>query len=117
MPCPRTGRTVGSSSICRQDSQHRGFTIRSCRRTWQHWRLWRSSEGEDPLAASAAAPLAFMRAVVHSKKAKDRVPRTVPTTRFNYLRWVEANLGAPVKVDVSDRPGGQLEERYSQTSE
>ena len=72
------------------------------------------------MAASEAAPLAFMHAVVHSKKAKDakdRVPRTVPTTRFNYLRWVEANLGAPVKVDVSDRPGGQLEERYSQTSE
>ena len=69
------------------------------------------------MAASAAAPLAFTRAVVHSKKAKDRVPRTVPTTGFNYLRWVEANLGAPVKVEVSDRPRGQLEERYSQTSE
>ena len=108
MPCPRTGRTVGSSSIRRQDSQHRGFTIRSCRRTWQHWCLWRSSEGEDPLAASEAAPLAFMHAVVHSKKARDaknRAPRTVPTTRFSYLEWVEANLGAPVKVDVSDRPG------------
>ena len=37
-------------------------TIRSCMRTWQHWKVWRASQGEDPLMSSEAAPAAFLHA-------------------------------------------------------
>ena len=41
-------------------------TIRSCLRTWQHWKSWCTMQGEDPLMSSAATPEAFLHAFVHT---------------------------------------------------
>ena len=79
-------------------------TIRSCLRTWQHWKLWCTEQGEDPLASSEAAPAAFLHALVHPSKNQRQVPRTVPATRFHHMKWIVANMGAPVRIDASHKP-------------
>ena len=38
------------------------------------------------------------------------MPRTLPTTRFNHMRWIETNLGSPVLFKESDRPSRRAPE-------
>ena len=80
-------------------------TIRSAPRAWKHWCAWCLEQGEDPLQPTRAAPVAFYTAA--QKRQARHAPRTVPTTRFNHLRWIATNMGAPVRLDVSDRPARQ----------
>ena len=63
-------------------------TIRSCLRTWQHWKSWCARQGEDPLMSSEAAPAAFLHALVHTTKSQAQVPRIVPATRFRHMKWI-----------------------------
>ena len=79
-------------------------TIRSCLRTWQHWKVWCANQGEDPLMSSEAAPAAFLHALVHATKRQMQVPRTVPATRFHHMKWIVANLGAPINIDAFHKP-------------
>ena len=79
-------------------------TIRACLRTWQHWKLWCTAQGEDPLASSEAAPAAFLHALVHPTKNQKQVPRTVPATRFHHMKWIVANMGAPIIINASHKP-------------
>ena len=58
----------------------------------------------DFLRPSAAAQVAFLYATSTTTKTQGQVPQTLPTTRFNHLRWIEANLGSPVLPRDSDRP-------------
>ena len=51
--------------------------------------------------------MTFLCAPAQTKRAR-QVPRTVPTTRFNHLRWIEANMGAPIRLHVSDRPAKHM---------
>ena len=51
--------------------------------------------------------MTFLYTSSQTKRAR-QVPKTVPTTRFNHLRWMETNMGAPVRLNVSDRPAKQV---------
>ena len=68
--------------------------IRSALRTWKHWCAWCLEQGEDPLQPTGAAPVAFLCTAAQTRQAR-HAPRTVPTTRFNHLRWIATNMGAP----------------------
>ena len=72
--------------------------IRSCLRTWQHWKSWCTMQGEDPLMSSEAAPAAFLHALVHTTRSQAQVPKIVPATRFHHMVWIVANMVAPVRI-------------------
>ena len=79
-------------------------TIQSAMRTWKHWCAWCCEQKDDYLRPSTPAPVAFLYAASTTTKTQGQVPRTLPTTRFNHLRWIEANLGSLVLLRDSDRP-------------
>ena len=82
-------------------------TVRSALRTWKHWCAWYLDQGEDPFNPTEAALATFLYTPARTKRAR-QVPKTVPATRFNHSRWIEANMGAPIRLNVSDRPARQI---------
>ena len=78
-------------------------TVHSALRTWKHWCAWCSQHGEDSLQPTGTAPMAFLYASA-SQKQGNKLPKTLPTTRFNHMRWLESALGSPVRMAASDRP-------------
>ena len=66
-------------------------TVRSALRTWKHWCAWCLGQGEDPLNPTEAAPVTFLYTPAQIRRAR-QVPKTVPTTRFNHLRWITWGL-------------------------
>ena len=68
------------------------------------WKNWCASEGEDTLASSEAAPVAFLHTLAHTVRAQTQVPKSVSTTRFHHLKWIVANMGAEIRIDQTNRP-------------
>ena len=85
-------------------------TIQFAMRTWKHWGAWCHAQKEDFLRPSTAAPALFLYAESTATRTAGRMPRTLPTTRFNRMRWIEANLGSPVIFRGSDRPSRRIPE-------
>ena len=78
-------------------------TVYSALRTWKHWCAWCSEHGEVSLNPAVTAPMAFLYAATGLRKSS-QLPKTLPTTRFNHMRWLESTLGSPVRMATSDRP-------------
>ena len=85
-------------------------TIQSAMRTWRHWGAWCHAHTEDFLRPSVSAPALFLYAACAATRATGRMPRTLPTSRFNHMRWIETNLGSPVTFRDSDRPSRRVPE-------
>ena len=66
-------------------------TIHSALRTWKHWCAWCSEHGEDSLQPTETAPVAFLYATASLRKS-GQLPKTLPTTRFNHMKWLESTL-------------------------
>ncbi len=88
-------------------AQVEAASILAALRTWRLRVRWAEGAGEDPLAPSSAAPLAFMGArVTKAGVLAGAVPPSVPLARFNHFKWLETCLGAPVCVQQCDKPRG-----------
>lgn len=99
---------IASTEVC---------TIQSAMRTWKHWAAWCDRNGEDFLRPSTSAPSMFLYSANLVSRTAGRVPRTLPTTRFNHMRWIETNLGSPVLLKDSDRPSKRTSEGASSSEQ